>query len=215
MSRAAVVLACLVLTLAAQASWAKDTLEVDGGVVWIGNADPNSAPSPLMPALGVNFPVFQRRRFGLDAGLLLTGTYYEYAGGRAVPAELEHRDFAVVAFLGDARAGLRLPIGSKAELGLNAGLLLLLRLPIPLFADASRDFGNAVVYLLARSLYPEVELSVRFPIAESFDLRLAVRAGLPWFHIWDGEPYAIWDQSVAGGILGVVYRFPPKDQTKS
>ena len=210
MSRAAVVLACLVLTLAAQASWAKDTLEVDGGVVWIGNADPDSAPSPLMPALGVNFPVFQRRRFGLDAGLLLTGTYYEYAGGRAVPAELEHRDFAVVAFLGDARAGLRLPIGSKAELGLNAGLLLLLRLPIPLFADASPDFGPSLLYLLARAAYPETALSVRFPLMTAFDLEIGVRAGWPWFHLWDNEPYAFWDQLLVSGVLGVVYKLPAK-----
>ena len=215
MSRAVLILVCLALALSAQTAQAMDSLEGQGAMVWIGNADPDSAPSPLLPALGMNFPIVQRRRWGLDAGLLLTGTYYEYVGGRAVPAELEHRDFAVVAILGDARAGLRLPIGSKAELGLNAGLLLFLRLPIPLFADASENFGSALIYLLARSVYPEAELSFRFPIASSFDLRLAARAGLPWFHLWDGEPYAFWDQMVVSGILGVVYRFPPKDQTKS
>jgi hypothetical protein len=212
MRKAAAILVCLALALAAQAAWAGDSLEVDGAMVWIGNADANSAPSPLLPAVGMNFPLVQRRFFGIDTGFLLTGTYYEYASGRAVPAELEHRGYAVVAVLGDARAGLRVPIGSKAELGLNAGLLLFLRLPIPLFPDASEDFGNALVYLLARSLYPEAELSFRFPILPSFDLRLAARAGLPWFHLWDGEPYAFWDQMVLTGVLGVVYRFPPKDQ---
>jgi hypothetical protein len=151
----------------------------------------------------------------------VTGLYYEYAGGRAIPAELEHRGYAVPAVLGDARWSLFVPLGQKVRLGFSAGLLLFLRVPIPLFPDASADFGQSLIYLLARAAYPETELSVRFPLLPAFDLNFSVRAGWPWFHLWDGEPYAFWDQLIVSGVLGVVYKLPARtrtpaaDQTKS
>jgi hypothetical protein len=191
-------------------AWPWDTLEIDGAMVWIVNADPDSAPSPLLPALGLNFPLVAQRRWGFDVGFLLTGTYYEYADGRAIPAELEQRDFAVPLILGDARAGYYLPLGQKVRLGFAAGLLLFLRVPVPLFADASADFGQSLAYLLARAAYPETELSVRFPFLPSFDLDVKVRAAWPWFHLWDGEPYGFWDQMVFSGVLGLVYKLPAK-----
>jgi hypothetical protein len=196
----------LLWVCAAPVAWPLDTLEVDGAMVWIGNADPDSAPSPLLPALGMNFSIIARRRWGLDAGFLVTGAFYEYAGERAIPAELEQRDFGVPLILGDARAGLHLPLGKRVRLNLTGGLLLFLRVPIPLGPDASANFGSALGYLLARAVYPETELSVRFPILPAFDLDVKVRAGWPWFHLWDGEPYAFWDQLVVTGVLGFVYR---------
>ena len=216
MKRAAALCAFLVLALGAQAAWSLEELEIDAAMVWIGNADPDSAPSPLLPSLGLNFTVLKRRLWGLDTGFLLTGTYYEYAGARAIPSELEHRDFAVPLILADARAGLHLRAGEKVELGLTGGLLLALRIPIPLFPDASADFSSALGYLLARSIYPETELFVRFPVLPAFDFRLSARAAWPWFHFWDGEPYPWWDQLIVSGMLGVVYKLPAKaSQTKS
>jgi hypothetical protein len=204
------VLLALMLVCAAAGAWPGDTLEVDGGLVWIGNADPDSAPSPLLPALGLNFPLVVERRWGLDLGFLLTGLYYEYAGGRAIPAELEQRDFGVLAVLGDVRWSYFVPIGAKVRLGFSAGALVFLRVPVPLGPDASADFGQALVYLLARSLYPETGLAVRFPLLPSFDLDFELRAAWPWFHLLDGEPYAFWDQMVASAVLGIVYKLPAK-----
>jgi hypothetical protein len=202
-------LLALMLVCTAAGAWPGDALEVDGAMIWIGNADPDSAPSPLLPALGLNFPLVARRRWGFDTGFLLTGLYYEYADGRAIPAELEQRGYAVVAILGDARYSYFVPIG-KVRLGFSAGLLLFLRLPIPLFADASADFGQSLVYLLARAAYPETALSVRFPLAPAFDMEIGARAGWPWFHLWDGEPYAFWDQLLVSAVLGLIYKLPAK-----
>jgi hypothetical protein len=142
-------------------------------------------------------------------GFLVTGTYYEYAGGRAIPAELEQRGYLVPFILGDARFSYFVPIG-KVRLAFSAGGLLLLRVPIPLFADASADYGPALVYLLARSVYPETALSVRFPLMPSFDLEIGARAGWPWFHLIDGEPYAFWDQLLVSVVLTAIYRLPAK-----
>jgi hypothetical protein len=206
----------LALSIAVPAARALETLEIDAAMIWIENADPDSAISPLLPGLGLSLPLLERRLWGLDVGFLLTGTYYEYAGGRAIPAELEQRDFAVPIILADARAGLHLPLGTKVKLGLTGGLLLALRIPIPLAQDAAADFGSALTYLLMRSLYPEAELFVQFPVLPSFDFRVAVRSAWPWFHLWDGEPYGFWDQLIVSGVLGVIYRLPAKtDQTKS
>jgi hypothetical protein len=203
-------LLALALVCADAGAWPGDTVEVDGAMIWIGNADPNSAPSPLLPALGLNFPLVAERHRGFDVGFLLTGLYYEYAGGRAIPAELEQRDYGVLAVLGDARYSLFVPIGQRVRLGFSAGLLLFLRLPVPLGADASADFGRSLVYLLARTAYPETELSVRFPLLPAFDLDFKVRAGWPWFHLLDGEPYPFWDQLILSAVLGVVYKLPAK-----
>lgn len=207
----AALLALLLVGVEAGA-WPGDTLEVDGGMIWIGNADPNSAPSPLLPALGLNLPLVVQQRRGFDLGFLVTGLYYEYAGGRAIPAELEQRDYGVLAILGDARYSWFVPIGPKVRLGFSAGLLLFLRLPVPLGADASADFGSSLLYLLARTAYPETGLSVRFPLLPAFDLDFEARAAWPWFHLLDGEPYPIWDQMLVRVMLGMVYKLP---QTKS
>jgi hypothetical protein len=202
--------------LLAPAAWSLSEVEFEGALVWIGNADPAGAPSPLLPALGVSFPLVERRLWGVEAGALLTGTYYEYVNGRAVPSELEHRDFAVAVILADVRAGLHLPLGRSVVLSLTGGLIFYLPLPIPLFPDAWSKLGPTMSYMLLRSLYPETEISVRFPLLPSLDLRLGARAGWPILHMIDGEGLPFWDQMIVSGVLGVVYRLPVKgDQTKS
>jgi hypothetical protein len=205
------VLLPLLLACASPAAWTLDTLEVDGAMVWIGNADPDGAPSPLLPALGMSFPIAARRHWGLDTGFLVTGASYGYVGDRAIPVEIEYASqFGVFAILGDARMSFFLPIGERVRLGLSAGLLLFLRVPIPLDEQASTNFGSAFGYLLARAVYPETGLSVRFPILPAFDLEVRVRADWPWFHLWDQEAFAFWDQLVVTGVLGVIYKLPAK-----
>lgn len=217
MKRAAAlgVLLALMLVCTAAGAWPWDTLEVAGAMIWIGNADPNSAPSPLLPALGLNLPLKLQRRWGFDVGFLVTGTYYEYSGGRAIPAEIEQRGYLVPIVLGDARWSLFVPLGQRVRLAFSAGALLFLRIPIPLFPDASADFGPALLYLLERSVYPETSLSVRFPLLQSFDLEVGLRAGWPWFHLLDGEPYAFWDQLLVSAVLGFVYKLPAKKKPGS
>jgi len=202
--------------LAVPQAWSLKEIEFDGALVWIGNADPLGAPSPLLPAFGVSFPVLERRRWQLEVGGLLTGTYYEYTGGRAVPSDPEFRDFAVAAILADARLAFTIPLGRSISFGLAGGLILYLPIPIPLFSDAWSELGPTLGYMLARSLYPETGLSVRFPILPGLDLRLAARAGWPLLHLLDAEGLPFWDQMIVSGVLGVIYRPPAKGgQTKS
>jgi hypothetical protein len=202
-------LLALMLVCTAAGAWPWETLEVEGAMIWIGNVE--GAPSPLLPALGLNLPLKVRRHTGFDASFLVTGTRYGYVGGRAIPVEIEYASqFGVLAVMGDARFSYFVPIGRKVRLAFGAGLLLFLRIPVPLDPAASEDFGPSLVYLLARTVYPETVFSVRFPIMPAFDLEIGARAGWPWFHFLDGEPYAFWDQLLVSGVLGFIYKLPAK-----
>jgi hypothetical protein len=183
-------------------------LEIDGGLTLLGNTDADGAPSPLMPTIGVNLP------FGvpldLEVGVLAWGTYYLYAGGRAVPAELEHRDFWVLGLLADARVGYTFRISEAVALGARGGLALLLRVPIPLFDDAAANTGPAMGYLYGslRFVYPEAELFGRFRLTEALGLRISLRGYFPVFHLWDGEGLPFGDQLMVSALVGVVYTLP-------
>lgn len=190
---------------------ALNELEFDGGLTFLGNADPDGAPSPLMPTVGVNLPL--ETPVDLEVGILAWGTYYLYADGRAVPAEVEWRDFWVLGLVADARIGYTFHFGENIGLGLHGGLALLLRVPIPLFDDAAPQTGPAMGYLygMARFLYPEAEVSGRFRLTDSLTLRVSLRGYLPIFHLWDGEGLPFLDQLMVSGLVGVVYALPGKN----
>jgi len=193
---------------------ALDYLDIHGGLLYLGNSEPESAPSPLLPVLGASIPVKPRflegSHFALEAGLLLFGTTYQYQNRRATPAELEHRDFWVQGVLLDARIGLDWQLIPDLRLGLKAGPALLLRVPVPLFADAGEDFGPTLGYLYGtlRFFYPEAELFAGYRILKDFELKLSLRACFPLFHLWDGEGLPFYDQLMIAGLLGVVYTLP-------
>ncbi len=190
---------------------ALNTLELDGGLLFIGSTDEQSAPSPLIPAIGMSFRIPSKLWiFDVESSFLLTGTYYQYENGRASPAEPEHRDFAVTGILGDARLAYGFPVGKKITLGGDFGLALFLRLPIPLFPDASQDFGPTFGYLHGRLrfLYPETGLFARLTVLENLDLKLSLRAGWPVYLIWDGEQLPFPEGLLVSGLIGLIWHRP-------
>lgn len=184
-------------------------LELDGGLVLLGATDPDSAPSPIMPAFGVTLPPWRSvGRFVLESSLLLFGTTYEYSDldARARPVDPANREFWVQGILGDARLRYDWRLGEKARLGADAGLAVLLRAPIPLSSEGAQDFGPAFGYLYGRLrfLYPETGLFAVFPFTERLDLRPSLRAAWPLYLLWDGERLPFAEGLLVSLTLGFV-----------
>jgi hypothetical protein len=201
---------CLLLLAALTPLSALDSLQIDAGLVYQVNSEEDSAPSPLMPAAGIVLPWRAFGKIESEWGILTFGTYYRLAAGRALPAELEQRDFWVQGILASLRLGPEFALGEKLKLGLSGGISLLLRAPVPLFDDTTGDWGDLTAYLygMARFLYPEAGLYAELPLRERLSVRLSARASIPLFHLWDGEGLPFTDQLLAGLLLGFVIRLP-------
>ncbi|UCF99793.1 MAG: hypothetical protein JSV89_09700 [Spirochaetaceae bacterium] len=192
---------------------ALDTLELDGGLFIIGSTDSQSAPSPILPAIGMTFQIPRTLWiFDLETSFLLTGTYYQYANNRASPAEPEHRDFAVVCILGDFRLAYSFLKRESFSLGTDFGLSALLRIPIPLFPDASQDYGDTVSYFYAfRFVYPETGIFGTYRIQENIDLKLSLRASWPLYLLWDEEDLPFPEGLLVCGLVSVIWHLPSKE----
>jgi hypothetical protein len=189
---------------------ALSSLELDGGLLFLASIDPQGAPSPLLPTVGLAFPLLQRGGFALESAFLLFGTYYKYEDGRASPVEQEHREYAVPAILADVRAGYGFRLGGALALGGDVGLALLLRFPIPLSSSASEEVGSAFGYLFGagRFFYPETGLSALFRLPQGIGIRIALRAFWPVFLLWGAEDLPFPEGLLVTGLVGLVFELP-------
>ncbi len=187
---------------------ALEYVEVDGALVLVGSTRTAAAASPLLPGAGVTFPIAGGRLWEIHSGVLLFATTYRTVDGVSYPTEIENRDYWVLALVPDLRAGLRLPFTPSLSLGASLGVALLLRAPIPLFADATADLGPTLEYLYGnlRFLYPETQADLRLSVAEGIDLRLGARVLWPVFHFWDGEGLPFLEQMVGCALVGAIFR---------
>ncbi len=188
---------------------ALDSYTIEGGLQLLINTDQDSAPSPLLPAIGFSRPFWQRGIYTLNGGVLFFGTYYQYQDNRALPAELEHRDFLVLASLVDARIGPEFIINERLKAGAGLGLALFIRLPIPLFDDIKDDFAPLLGYFYGgRFAYPETEIYAAWKLHDKFEIKTSIRVLYPIFHLWDGENLPFIDQMLISGLIGIRYTLP-------
>jgi len=190
---------------------ALDTFELDGGLFFI-TADPDSGPSAPVPAIGATFPMQSKLWiFQLETSVLLTGTWYEYAGGRAGPTEPEHREYATVCILGDVRGTYTFLKRETFSLGTDVGLSAFLRLPIPLDSAAVQNLGGTLSYLyVLRFVYPETGIFGTYRIMENLDLKLAARAYWPLYLLWSPDDPPFPEGLLVSGLIGLIWHLPPK-----
>ncbi len=204
-----IVLTALVLLFSVGTLGALSALQFDAGLLYIGNSEPDSGPSPLLPVVGMTFPILDHPFLLWESGFLVYATYYQYSNDRATPTEVEYRDlFWVPGLLLDTRFGLDLDIAEAFDLGIDVGLVLLLRLPVPLFDDTAGDWAPTTRYFYdqARFLYPETEIFARFAVLKNLQLKTTLRAYWPAFNLWSGENLPLADQFMLGVLLGFVYQ---------
>src|SRR5512133_552825 len=97
MNRGVVVagLVALCTLLGARPLGALDYIGVGGSVVYLGNTQADSGPSPILQSLGVEAPITQGKWYFLEGGVRLFGLRYQYVAsqGRPVPTEIEYADY--------------------------------------------------------------------------------------------------------------------------
>lgn len=185
-------------------------LTYEGGLHLLINTREDGAPSPILAGLGASLLLWHPGAWRVEGGVQLFGAYYEYVAGRAVPAEIEQREFLVLALLADLRLATELRLNERFAFGGSAGLGLLLRLPIPLDRYAREAaFQPTLGYLYGwRFLYPQTGMYTRWRINERLELLTTLRVSYPIFHLWDGEELPFADQMIFSGLVGL--RFTPR-----
>jgi hypothetical protein len=196
----------LAICCASAFALAPDYISIDAGMLLIGNSDPQSAPSPIVPSIGVSMPlVFEGTGFFLLPRLSFTGTDYMISPSskRPAPAEIENAEqFVFMTFL-DVLAGYRFPVSDSIDMGFLAGLSFLFRIPIA-YDPATTDSGQYFAYFYgnARFLYPDTEVYAKWNFTGNLGLTLTLKVLWPVFHLWDNENLSLFDQLVVSGAVG-------------
>jgi hypothetical protein len=198
-------IALLVLSVAACNAVGLEYLSIDAGMIFIGNSDPESAPSPIVPYVGVALPVvFGPGGFYLLPRVSVSGTDYLLTSTRPAPAEIENaEDFVLLVFL-DLLFGYRVAFSESVEMGFLIGMSGLFRVPIAYEAEDARDAAEYISYFYgnARFLYPATEINVKLKFTRTIGILIGARALWPLFHIWDGEGLPFYDQLIVSAFLG-------------
>ncbi len=216
-----------------------ESVDVKGGLIWIGNApaDPDgedAAPNPLTTIIGVSLPVRFTSFFAVKPELRYYGLPYGVEYGRPVPVEMEFADWAwVLGILVEPRAVFDFQILKTLSLSAYASPTFLFRIPARTWGDADRGVIAAYQYGMGRFFYPEVgivvdwELPFRTQSLEAESLNENERAEnepykgielhfvadlnvyFPLFHAWDEEGRKFYDQFMTSGAVGLRFFFPP------
>ena len=221
-----------------------ESLDLKGGMIWIGNApvdedQKDAAPSPLTTITGLSLPIRFTSFFSLAPELRYYGLPYGVEYGRPVPVEVEFAHWVwVVGLLLEPRARIDLQITQPLSLSAYISPTFLFRIPARRWGTVDRREIAAYQYGMGRFFYPAIGLIVDYELpfriqsgqAESLNegefsepepyegisihVILDLNAYFPLFHAWDGENLKFYDQLMASGTVGVRFFLPRPQQEK-
>jgi len=183
----------------------KESFEFFYDVLWLGNSDTDSAPSPLLGVFGGGVRFWLSDSFSFQPELGLYGMEYFYRDGKAYPAEIEYKDaVGVIGILIDPLLYYRYPLKGET-LVLNGGFGPALSFKIPLVPHGDAPTQEVGDYFLsnARFFYLELRGTLDWTITRALGLSVRLRTLLPIFHLWDGEGAPFYDQLFFGAGLGI------------
>ena len=219
---------CMFLT-ATLSAISIESIDVSGGVMWIGNTGDNTAPSPITSPLAVSIPIRFTSFLLIVPELGYFGGTYGIENDRTVPVEIEFKDSVFVAsFLASPRVVFTFNLSPSLILGASVGPTVVVRIPTVAWGEGGtqREQIIAYQYASARFFYPEVGFLFDWAIPPNVDLpsevdqgedenaginqsrvhlAINVRGYLPIFHLWDGENLPFHDQLMISG--SAVLRF--------
>lgn len=188
------------------------TIDVRGGVLWLGNtalsAGGQGAPSPLLNDIGVSLPLGLGPRFSIMPEMDLFLYQYQLAtnGVQVVPTEIEYANSVeLLTVMIDLAARYEFPINKTMSWGLIASPAFLVRIPTRSWGTGSDNIGTITGYFYkaARFFYPELGAFLFFQVLPRVGLEIRVRSFFPIFHLWDGEGDPFYDQMMVDGTIGL------------
>ena len=188
-----------------------DRISIDSGLIYIGNSDQNSAPSPILRTIGANIPLFRSGLFVISTGMQFWGSFYAYNGQRVLPQETEAPGDLwnwILASMLDSRFGIEYPFNKTLTAGSDIGLSFLLRFPIVSSKAAKPDRLSVMQYFFSkgRFLYPETSIYLIWNVYKRVGVSFTVKSYYPVFHLWDGENLPFYDQLLITGLLSFIIK---------
>lgn len=201
-------------------------LDVSGGLMWMGNAETEGGPSPLLGIWGVGLPLEFTPLFSIEPELSMFGTQYQLStdGSKAVPTEIEYASslWALMLML-DIPFRFTFQLNDALSLGAGAHTAFLFRIPTIGWGEASARTGDkehraAITgywYQQARFFYPGTGFFFNWKMFENISLFVRLLSLFSLFHAWDGEAAPFWDQMLISGRVGIRISFSPVSESEA
>ncbi len=182
-----------------------ETIDVHGGILWIGNSDSEGAPSPVLFTAGVGFPVSINKIVYFVPEIDFYGTNYQVtSGGRTVPTEMETANALwVLGILIDLPFVFKFSFNDNFSGGLSASTMLSFHIPFGGEGNSSRGDMNSYFYGKGRFFYLGSGFFLEYKILNILGLHFRSRLFFPFFHIWDGEKLPFYDQMMFSTTVGL------------
>ncbi len=215
---AIIVIVFILLASAAVSAIQLPGIDLSGGLIWIGNAEEEGGPSPLLGIWGVGLPLQFSPLFSIEPELSMFGTQYQLMsdGIKAVPTEIEYADSLWTLILSlDVPFRFTFYLNEALSLGPAAHAVFVFRIPMKGWGEASAQTGDpehrkaisTYFYSNASFLYPGVGFFFNWKIFESLGFHFRLLSLFPLFHLWDGENAPFWDQMGISARVGVRFYF--------
>ena len=197
----------LVLLVGSAGATDENALSVEAGLLFVGNAEPDSAPSPVVQTLGLSFAVYEGALALVTTGVHVFGTLNQLVEAVPLPVELEVPGQTWIWVLNGAielLAGFKLTLGDLAQVGFLVGPSVLLRYPLFASEDAEDDKNAASRYYydVGRFFYPEAGLFLRWKMSEGLAVSISMRGYFPAYHLWHRSDLPLWHEMLVAARIG-------------
>ena len=211
MKRRLLVIFLLIFLAVAGYSIEISSYDIFTGLIWIGNSETNSAPSPIVPSPGFAISIRFNDFIYLAPGLTFYGYQYGYPENvdRPVPVEIEHREIYVFGVNVTAELTFQFDFSEKLSGGFLVSPSLMCKIPtFPLVDNLDADIpGQMAGYFFGavRFLLPEAGGFLRWNAFDNFGIVFRLKTGIPVFHLWDCEGTPFYDQMTINFTVGLSF----------
>ena len=203
----AVSICLLVLLVGGVGATDGNAMSVEAGLLFVGNAEPDSAPSPVVQALGLSVTVYEGTFALVTTGVHVFGTLNQLVEAVPLPVELEVPGQTWIWVLNgviELLGGFKVTLGDLAQVGLLVGPSVLLRYPL-LASEGAEDDKNAAIryyYDVGRFFYPAAGLFLRWEMSEGLAVSVSMRGYLPAYHFWHESGLPLWHEMLVAARIG-------------